>query len=529
MRNNKITKVASILILISMVALVSCTQSDSPQAEDSSVQESSLDRLFSDEEESEQESSMETNNEKLSGEYYFFPEDMSIYGDKIVLHLGILNFLPGNEGYEQKHEQVECFNDYLMKQNAPYVVQIIGCTDRSQLYDAQMLKQAEGELGFTFDLVNFWGHFFSTEDFAQYMEPMDEYLIAELLPLYESRPANYWSLMKENGHVYNLYAQTQHFYSLGMIYQKLPYGEDNCITEPFLEELAEHQEIGKSLNIIKEFLVENTMKTWQFSGGTGTRFWQNGMQRIPFTEWSPDTYFASVAPLVGIDFVSGSGEEIISLLDSPTFQAITEQYRFMKQERYLFSGGGGGAFAIINRANRALTEQDILLPFEQPIYYNEPYEDGHRYITVRKESEHKEAVMDLILKLTTNTEAAGIFYVGKTAVDIEKDYFSIPYYCFHFVNAPSFWEDADQQNAIIEQALPTPITGFVFDKKPVKDEILAVERYLEKSEALTQLEKGENWDEWEKWYDQFKKELDEAGFQKILQEANRQYQEWRSQ
>lgn len=528
MRNKKTIWALSILILLGMAALVCCRQTEPLTTENNSKQENSLDRLFP-EEESKQESSAAATQEKTAAEYHFYPEDMSIYGDKTVIHLGVLNFLPGDNFrgiYEQEHQQIECFNEYLVKQNAPYVVQIVGCTNRSQLYDAQLLEQTERELGFTFDLVNFWGHFFSADDLAQYMEPMEEHLAAELLPLYETRPANYWSLLQENGHIYNLYDQTNDFYSLAIIYQKISYGEDHCITEGFLSKLAENQEITQSLGTIQEFLLQNTMKTWHFSAGTGTWFLQNGMQRIPFTEWSPDTYFASVAPLIGADFVSGS-EEIISLLDSPTFQAITEQYRFIKKERYL--SNGDGTFAIINRVGRSLEEYDILLPFEQPIYYNEPYEDGHRYMTVRKDSGHKEEVMDLIIKLTTNREAAEIFYMGNAAAEIKGNIFFLPYY--RFINGRSLvsGQDAEQVNAMIEQALPTPVTGFVFDKKPVKDEILAVERYLEQSAALTELEKTENWDEWDKWYHQLKEELDELGFQKILQEANRQYQEWRTQ
>lgn len=534
MKKCKIVALAKVLILC--VILSACQGTGIP--EEGQVEISNEQEVENTESIENADSSSEAEPVNHTGNYQMFPEDMSAYGDKTILHFGILNFI--SAVHTPAQNQMENLNQYLIEQGSPYVVQLVGCIDREQSYNAAMLAEAEKELGYSFDVLCYLRHPLSAEDIESYMEPLDAYMQKELLPLYEARPQKYWELARDNGVLYNLYERT-YFYSLGCQYIKSYPSQKDIISEEFLDEMESSASLAESFACIQEMLQSHRTSYWAGPSG-GITYLQNKMVSIPFSSWQTEAYFASVAPLVGMDFISGQ-DEIISLLDSDTFQLITDQYRKAHQSGQTSCTLGSNMFQLTSWVNTDDNQDETLInvPLNQEIYFNPPYNEEQRYISIRKGSNQIPYALDLVLQLTTNQSMAEKFYMqDPTSVKEEADEYydsselnglylqcRLVNICTLLPQKNNLYADPQNLQDIIEQAQATPLTGFVFDMSPVSEEIQQIQSYLLTSETYKTIEGGKDWDHWETNLQQFQEELDALGFQKVIQEANRQYQAWK--
>ncbi len=116
---------------------------------------------------------------------------------------------------------------------------------------------------------------------------------------------------------------------------------------------------------------------------------------------------------------------------------------------------------------------------------------------------------------------------GRVVYNDEGGY--IPKACWKFGNQfnalllPGQPDDVwEQTKAMNENAIRSPLLGFTFDQSPVTTQISAVESVRAKYATIT---KGAVYTE--QMYDDFVKELKQAGIDKITEEINRQVEEWK--
>ncbi len=117
---------------------------------------------------------------------------------------------------------------------------------------------------------------------------------------------------------------------------------------------------------------------------------------------------------------------------------------------------------------------------------------------------------------------------GRVIYNDEGGY--IPKACWKFGNQfnalllPGQPDDVwEQTRKINENATPSPLIGFIFDTKPVVNDISAVRSVKSEYAAI---EKGVIKD-YDAYLAEYSKKLEEAGLDRIIDELNKQYKEWK--
>ncbi|MGN0455780.1 MAG: ABC transporter substrate-binding protein [Acutalibacteraceae bacterium] len=167
--------------------------------------------------------------------------------------------------------------------------------------------------------------------------------------------------------------------------------------------------------------------------------------------------------------------------------------------------------------------------------------DGKLYLTgdlcglgIAKWSENAECAFDLIQTLNSDSKMAMLLNYGVegenytlntdgsvTVTDSQFENYKNPYYIFS--NRSVLPDDvAIKKGESIENAFISPLCGFIFDGANVETEIEKTNAVLEKYRDT--LFKGEG--DCDDLLKEFENELEEAGVQKIADEANRQISDW---
>ena len=503
----KIRLIISSILLLSLLWLcfVACQRSKDPEIEDAS--------------------STATVPTRSNTIYRFYPEDISVYGDKAVLHYGYLNYVFDNDTSEAYNIIWQEWNDYLVSIGAPYIMQLVTCSN-GELYTPEMLYQAEEELGFTFDIVSYYKNHFSAEELADCFQPLEPYFNDALYQAYQSMPSNYWDLIATDSHIYNIsFPQIDQFQSFG--YAWLP---DEQPSESLLSLLTTKDTPEDSLEYVTKNIETATKGVqWLLPNGSFTLFQRLDLVRITFQRWGTESYFDYVAPLVGIDFIGGT-DEIICILDSPLFIQVSNLFKSIYS-----TGNYTGDYAsydISLKSNWDMYPDQFILVNEGDMYYNSEYYTKQKSISLRKDTALLEYTLDFVNSVISDTEFAKHFY-GIYRFPEPEEWRAISNRLVLLY--PSDLPDLNTSTLVkqyTEYAQKTPAAGFILDDSNIQEEIKAIENYLlpqsEKSGTYDRLTNTEEWEHFDEIKEQMRQELNELGLQKILDEANRQYQEWKS-
>ena len=459
--------------------------------------------------------------------YGFYPEDMSVYGDKTVLHFGYLNFIfsTNTEIQETLDSIWRNWNEYLVSRGSPYVMQLVTCANGT-IYDPGRMGQIEEELGFTFDIVSYQRNHFSAEELSECFEALEAYFDNELQEAYESMPEKFWDLALIDSHVYDISANSQSMQS----FQSFGYYWDAAseLSEDIRETLEEKDTIEESLQYLTDHIEQITAGVqWRLPDGSWTLYQRADLVRLAFQEWGVDSYFDYMAPLIGIDYVGGT-DEIICILDSPTFNRVTDFFLELEKTGSYIQNSLGSGLRVDSTLQREAREHSVSV--ENRIYYNMEYNLDMLNVSVRKDTQYLTYVLDFINRVITETDYAKQFY-GVEQFPEDWDWVSGRYRILHYSDLAEYDETALFRD-YIQYATPIPTAEFVLDDSAIQEEIEAIEKYLlpqeEKLGTYDRLTNSAEWKQWNEIREQMRRELDELGLQTVIDEANRQYREWKS-
>ena len=248
----------------------------------------------------------------------------------------------------------------------------------------------------------------------------------------------------------------------------------------------------------------------------------------PVPPYNADNYYALITPCVGVRLDDKSKTAINIFEDEYMKESIRAYYSISPQEE--------ADVVIYNTTlvNPYITESDgcINIPVD-----NRGYLKGNvNGLGIAEWSENKDEAFDLICELNTNKELALLLNYGiegenytlnsdgsVSVTDSQFESYRNPYYVFSNRSVlPDDKTVSNYQTQSYDNVELSPICGFIFDKETVEKEIEATNAVLKKYSDTLFSGKGD----YEVLKAQFDKEMQKAGIQKIIDEANRQIADW---
>ena len=404
-----------------------------------------------------------------------------------------------------------------------------------------------------FDIITFEVAGTSAEDMETYLLPLEEYMTEgkQLHAVYQVYSEEVWQANQVDGHIYNIGEL------IGAISPTYKFTIMKAESEP--EYPIEAIKNGNKEEI-DQFFKEN-----------------NGYYFLPnmYYFYSSDEIFANyqfhmIAPGVGLNVEGGT--EFENIWESEYAKQMIESTLESVQE-------GTADINVGPKAESGLMAERIVGNMSEVQSNSYAYSDFVSYVTyvpcteqsrmvpmleqcytsILKDSVHIEESLSLLAALNTDAELCKSMYEEPSRGYMENPTGKFVYLCNYYIGADvadGAQIQSDRVAALTEDQI-SPIIGFTFDRTPVEKELLALELiyekvadidetkvvngelvFIKKSMVLELYEilqtESERYNDvlverWQEKHEEYMQAAKEAGIDKVIEEANRQLTEWRSQ
>ena len=385
-----------------------------------------------------------------------------------------------------------------------------------------------------FDIITFNAAGIGSQDMQEHLLPLEEYMqeggvLHEVYQLYSDQ---IWLANQVDGHNYNLGqltgAASPVYWFSDANYESEPQWPADMILNGDEEEIAAYLEENAEFFLLSE----------------------------PYLWGKDDEVFAGyqfhmVAPGVGLNIENGTQFENIWTSEYATERL--EQEKQWIQEGVADSHNGSLDHNILvyrcvdtlNNMYTTTTKDFYLQYFPITSQTRMVPQMQQCYTSILKDSEKVEECLTLLSILNTDAELCESLYKESAASGGENSTGEFVYICNYYIateEADGAKIQSDRVAALTEDQI-SPILGFVFDRTPVEAEVQA----LESIKAEQDLFASENewvWElmevrddpkkyaellekYWQQNIDEYLQKLQDAGIDKVIDEANRQLEQWR--
>ena len=404
-----------------------------------------------------------------------------------------------------------------------------------------------------FDIITFEVVGTGAEDMATYLLPLEEYMTEgkQLYEVYQVYSEEVWQANQVDGHIYNIGEL------IGAISPTYKFSIVKAESEP--EYPIEAIKNGNKEEI-DQYLKENN----------GYYFLPNMYDVFNADEIFANYQFHMIAPGVGLNVEGGTefeniweseyAQQMIKSTLASAQEGIADLYAGPKADSALMverivgnlSEVQSNSYAydefVSNMTYAPCTEQSRMVPMLEQCY-----------TSILKDSVHIEESLSLLAALNTNAELCKSMYEEPSRGYMENPTGKFVYLCNYYIGADvadGAQIQSDRVAALTEDQI-SPIIGFTFDRTPVEKELLALELLYEitRDESKRTVVEGEwvtikesaAWElyeilqteperyndvlveRWQEKHEEYMQAAKEAGIDKVIEEANRQLTEWRSQ
>ena len=247
----------------------------------------------------------------------------------------------------------------------------------------------------------------------------------------------------------------------------------------------------------------------------------------PLPPYNAECYYDLLSPCVGVKLNDENPTAINIYEDEFMQSSISASYEMASQEDSDLS-----LYACATTdCEITETADSTYIPIDEKIYIK----GAPKGLGIASWSKNKEYAFDLIALLNTDKELSTLLNYGiegenyklnsdsSVAVsDAQSEQYRNIYYPFG--NDKVLPKNTAAVSNEAENAVFSPICGFIFDRKNIKTEIDNTNKVIEKYRSSLFVGKGEQ----EGLYKKFLNDLENAGINRIIDEANKQILDWKN-
>ena len=275
-----------------------------------------------------------------------------------------------------------------------------------------------------------------------------------------------------------------------------------------------------------------------------------------FLESIPFSYIDTSLP-AGYWLENGSGEiQVVNLFDTEEMYDLVGTMNRYYEEGYAQIGDESQSFFLqpdyngfpICRSDGLDTWTNTSGVTLSRIPYYQKMEDQLMYeiCTIASWSDKKEEAWEFLTFINENEEASNLLLYGTEGEDYEisgdaasageglaeRDIFSRCLGNLLVASPLAPYEDSQKAELLeedLESLRESPLTGFVFDEEPVRQEaedVRALYNEFSYFREMFAFEKNGEYGTWQEYYSAYSQQLKDAGIDRIVEEMNRQIQEY---
>ncbi len=407
--------------------------------------------------------------------------------------------------------------------------------------DQEVGDQLETAISYSepFDIVTFEAAGIGADDMQENLLPLEDYMVEDgiLYEVYQIYSEQIWQANQIDGHNYSL-GQL-----IGAVSPVYCFENDASLIS--------------ELNVDAELLIQGTEEEIEkyIKENNGSI-----MAPAPYYDGSDDEVFAEyqffmIAPGVGININNGTQFENIWKSEYMAEYLEQELQRIRNGVNYSYVGMKDAdwyAYRYVDQLNGSYMIESKFVKDGYIMHYPD-LSKTHMvplmeqcYTSILKDSEHVEECLTLMAELNTDKELFETLYVEPGRGQGENPTGEFAYICNYYIatEEPNGAQIQNERVAALTETQISPVLGFAFDRTPVEKEVQALEIAHQREKE----ERGSRWFDpltevrndaeqypivfeqvWTEMFNEYLQKLQDAGIDKVIEEANRQLEQWRAE